>query len=472
MYSKKKIIFIGVFLSMLILLLIIYLALPKVIININGGKKITVNYGENYIDLGANAYYQNIFHSQNINLETTGSVDTQKIGKYNIIYKANYNNITVEKNRIVEVVDNEKPELTLQKAVQACKKNEVIEIDAIAIDNYDGNITDKINYRIDNDKVYISVSDSSNNTTEIIEQLTYMDEEKPTIKLKGSNEISLAVGENYIELGAEAYDTCDGDISSNIEINGTVNSNELGIYEIEYKVKDSVGNETAAKRTIHVVSNSDIVNHLVVNKATIYLTFDDGPGIYTEELLNILDNYNVKATFFVTNQFPKYQYLIKSEYEKGHTVGIHTYSHKWTIYKSVDDYLDDFNKIKNIVIEQTGITPKIFRFPGGSSNTVSRKYCSGIMTKLSNVMTDNGYIYYDWTFDSGDTSKTNNSKEAIINNVKRNLKGDGEYIILMHDIKKNTLAALPEIIEWAKGLGYSFNSLNENVNPPHFKIAN
>lgn len=94
------------------------------------------------------------------------------------------------------------------------------------------------------------------------------------------------------------------------------------------------------------------------------------------------------------------------------------------------------------------------------------------MTTLSQMMEEKGYVYFDWTFDSGDTSKKDNSVEAILKNVKTNLKGDGNYIILMHDIKENTLKALPQIIEFAKTNGYDFAKLTENSPVVHLKIVN
>lgn len=134
--------------------------------------------------------------------------------------------------------------------------------------------------------------------------------------------------------------------------------------------------------------------------------------------------------------------------------------------------MEDFNKMNDIIYQETGIYADIFRFPGGSSNTVSRGYHKGIMTKLAYLMEEKGYKYYDWTFDSGDTNKKDNSTKAIINNVKANLKGDGQYIILMHDIKKNTIEALPEIIKFALANNYTFDKITDKTIVPHFKIAN
>lgn len=468
-----KLIIGGAFLIILMILSITYFCLPKIEININGKRNINLLLGEDYVEEGATAYYKSIKGTKEIDVKITGNVKKDSIGKYIITYTSTYKNLKKEVIRVINVIDNIKPEITLLGDVTACKNNNTLNYDISAYDNYDGNITDKIKYSIDNDNITFSVVDSANNKNELTKKINYIDKDKPVITLNGSSTISLVVGDAYSEYGASAYDTCDGDISSNIKIDSNIDINVIGKYEVKYSVVDSEGISTEVIRYVNVVEKENLISKYQVEKeATIYLTFDDGPGPYTEELLNILDKYNIKATFFVTMQFPKYKYLIKEEYTRGHKIGVHTYTHKWSIYSSQESYLEDFNKINNIIYEETGEYTNIFRFPGGSSNTVSRNYKKGIMSTLANLMQNNGYTYYDWTFDSGDTSKTNNSVEAIIENVKNNLKGDGEYIILMHDIKKNTIEALPKIIEFAQYNGYTFDKINEKTNIPHFKIAN
>lgn len=472
MSSKFNIITIGILLISIIISSVICFFIPTIKINIIGLKNQTILIGQNYEELGAEVYFKSIFNKKELDYETVGKVDTSNIGKYVITYKTSYNGITKEAIRIINVVDNVKPTILVNKEIKACKKNNLIEMDVSAYDDYDGDLSNEINYKLKNNKIYLKVTDSSNNKTEIIKNIKYIDDEKPTITLNGASTIYLSLNSEYEELGAIAYDSCDGNITDEIKINGEVDVSVAGTYKILYKITDSLGNESKVIR--NVIVQSDITNYKypIAKNGTIYLTFDDGPGKYTEKVLDILSNYNIKATFFVTNQFPEYQYVIGKESENGHSVGIHTYSHKWSIYESVDSYLEDFNKIKDIIVKETGVEPKIFRFPGGSSNTVSKNYCKGIMTTLSKVMTEKGYTYFDWTFDSGDTNKKNNSTKTIIKNIKNNLKGDGEYVILMHDIKKNTLEALPEIIEFALEHGYKFSSLNESSPTEHFKLAN
>ena len=468
MGSKNKIILVGAILIVLLLSAIILLIFPKVEIHINGNKNMQISIGEEYHEEGAYAFLNKFGQKKDLNVKIIGKVDTNKIGKNIVTYKVNYKNREYNKIRIVNVIDSEKPVIKLNKEPIICQKNNLVEIDVTAIDNLDGDISDRVKYNIKDDKISIFVLDSSNNKAEIIQDLKYNDDEKPVINLIGSKTIYLNIGEEYHEEGAVAYDSCEGNITNKIEISSNLNNNIAGNYEVTYSVADNSKNEVKIIRNV-IVSNID--NSHKVTDATIYLTFDDGPGQYTEEILGILNSYNIKATFFVTNQFPKYQNMIAKEFNNDHTVAIHTYSHKWSIYDSVDTYLDDFNKIQNIIISETGSPAKYFRFPGGSSNTVSRSHSKGIMTKLSNLMQENGYKYFDWSIDSGDTHKKN-TKEYIINMVKSHLKGNGTYMILMHDIKKNTLLALPSIIEYGLQNGYTFEAIDDSTPEFHFKIAN
>ena len=456
--NKQKIIITGVILIIIIIFLIIGVFLPKITLDIKGKSVITVNYGSSYKDEGATAYVMNILGKQKIKVQKEGEVNFEKVGKYIITYTAKANGKKVSKTRVVSVVDKEKPTITVNGNAKLCKNSKAFDANAVASDNYDGDITSKIEYRLKNNKIYLRVKDSSNNTTEVESAFKYVDNEKPVLTLNGSSVIYLEVGEEYVENGATSKDICDGDLSKNIQISGEVNSNKVGKYTIKYESSDSLGNKAAIERTVYVEEE----NYNKVTDGTVYLTFDDGPGKFTAKILDILAQNNIKATFFVTGQFSGYYDLITREYNEGHTVGIHTFSHKWDIYDSVDTYLADFNKIEKIVYEKTGSHPQYFRFPGGTSNTVSRKHSEGIMTTLSKLMVEKGYTYFDWNVDSCDTCK-DHSVNNIINTVKKSVKDNGNYIILMHDIKENTLEALPTVIDYLQKKGYVFKKIDETT---------
>ncbi len=203
---------------------------------------------------------------------------------------------------------------------------------------------------------------------------------------------------------------------------------------------------------------------------TVYLTFDDGPGPYTEKLLGYLREYNVKATFFVTNQMPRYKYLIKKIADDGHTLGVHTLTHQWNIYSSRESYLKDFNTMHKIIKDETGIDTKIFRFPGGTNNTVSRSYSKGIMATMSKTMTDMGYSYYDWNVDCCDT--LGYSSTQIANTTISQLKNRKTSIVLMHDIKNTTVEAVKNIIRFGLDNGYEFMAIDESTPPVRFSPVN
>ena len=194
------------------------------------------------------------------------------------------------------------------------------------------------------------------------------------------------------------------------------------------------------------------------NKGVIYLTFDDGPNEGTTNvILDILKEEGVKATFFVTCKGP--DELIKREYKEGHTVALHTASHDYaTVYASDDAYFNDLKRVQDRVKNLTGFESKIVRFPGGSSNTISRRYSSGIMSRLTTELLNRGYKYYDWNISSGDAGSTTDPS-GVYSNVVNSLRTDRANMILMHDIKSYTRDALRDIIRYGKNNGYRFERI-------------
>lgn len=203
----------------------------------------------------------------------------------------------------------------------------------------------------------------------------------------------------------------------------------------------------------------------------IYLTFDDGPGPYTEELLNVLKKYGVKATFFVTEGFPEYEKLIAREAKEGHSVGVHSYTHKYSeIYSGKNAYLKDFDEMNDVIRKQTGSKTNLFRFPGGSSNTVSN-FNPGIMSELTKLMKSRGYFYFDWNVLSGDAGDTESTRQIYLN-VINGCAGQKVSVVLMHDIKSYSVAAVEDIIRWGLDNGYTFMALNEYSYGAHHGVNN
>lgn len=182
------------------------------------------------------------------------------------------------------------------------------------------------------------------------------------------------------------------------------------------------------------------------NRKKIYLTFDDGPSSNTDEILDILKAYDVKATFFVVGKTDEasrkaYRRIV----EEGHTLGMHSYSHSYEdIYDSEEDFQDDMKKLQEYLYELTGVWPRFYRFPGGSSNTVSNID----MQKLADWLTDQGVTYFDWNVASGDAVSRELPAETLLANCLAGIRNQQSCVVLMHDAanKDTTVEALPEII--------------------------
>jgi peptidoglycan/xylan/chitin deacetylase (PgdA/CDA1 family) len=183
----------------------------------------------------------------------------------------------------------------------------------------------------------------------------------------------------------------------------------------------------------------------------VYLTFDDGPSIYTDEILDILAEYDVKATFFVCGKpDAKYTDSYKRIVDEGHTLGMHSYSHKYSdIYSSVDAFSEDLKKLKHFLFDTTDVLPKYYRFPGGSSNKVTKVD----IHELMDVLDTEGVTYFDWNVSAGD-DRAGATKDTIYNNIVGNIPKFKHCIVLMHDAadKKSTVEALPEVIEAIKAM--------------------
>lgn len=201
----------------------------------------------------------------------------------------------------------------------------------------------------------------------------------------------------------------------------------------------------------------------------IYLTFDDGPGKDTMRLLDILDKYNIKATFFVVNT--SYSRLIAEEYKRGHSIGIHCNTHDYySLYESDEAYFSDFNAIYDEIEKRAGVGTDLLRFPGGSSNTVSC-FNPGIMTRLTEEVEKRGFTYFDWNVSSGDAGKTIETQQ-VFENVINGVKNHKYSIVLQHDKKGFSVDAVEQIIIWGLENGYTFLPLTKDSPTCHHKIAN
>lgn len=473
---KKKIMFSKLALPILMLILILFLIWflffdKQIYINLNGNRIEKVKVFSSYEEKGAHAYYKSrLLKGKEIEgIEIINNVNSTVVGEYEADYKVTYNNKVKEATRKIKVIDDENPIIEVSDKLLICPNTAIddVIIEFKATDNYDGDITNKVIKTVTDNKIHLEVTDSSSNSTVKTIEIERNDFEAPIINLLGDETIYLFKGSQYVEPGYTVIDNCDGDITDKVLVKNNIDINKNGTYKVKYSVTDNLGNNTEVERTVIVYDKSS--NIIVPNGSTIYLTFDDGPGAYTGQLLDILKKYDVKATFFVTGQFGYWDYL-KRAYDEGHSIGLHTYSHVYkNIYQSVDAYFADLNKIRNKVYDLTGHYSNLVRFPGGSSNTVSR-FNPGIMSTLAIELENRGFKYFDWNVASEDTSGI--SADQIANNIINSLGTGKSYIVLQHDIKLNSIKAVEQVIKYGLSHGYTFASLNETSPTAHHRINN
>lgn len=204
----------------------------------------------------------------------------------------------------------------------------------------------------------------------------------------------------------------------------------------------------------------------------VYLTFDDGPSPNTEAILDILKEYNVKATFFVIGRTDDYsKSLYKRIVDEGHTIALHSYTHRYSsIYASLDAYKEDLQRISDLVYEVTGVRSKYIRFPGGSSNQVSRVS----MKDIIRYVCGEGYTYFDWNVINGDATGKAYTVDELVKNVFDDCGKYDTNIVLMHDAeaKTSTVEALPKILDKLIEDGYLILPIDDNTTPiQHIKAS-
>ena len=229
---------------------------------------------------------------------------------------------------------------------------------------------------------------------------------------------------------------------------------ELNTREVVFLEEKQAEDKPDETTDIKEVGDEDKTNIPVVseNKINVYLTFDDGPSDNTNQILDILEQYQVKATFFVVGKPKSYEPVYKRIVEDGHSIGMHSYSHKYgEIYESLDSFCEDVEKLQELIFERTGVVSKLYRFPGGSSNTVSQVEIADLVAYLE----EQDIKYFDWNVSSLDATGADLSVDDIVENVTGNIQNYKNAIVLMHDAndKVLTVEALPIIIEKLQEMG-------------------
>ncbi len=447
-------------------------------VTLSGMRELTLEHGMPYNEPGAVGNFSGTHrHTEETAVPVTisGKVDTQTLGVYLLKYTASFDGYTGTAYRKVHIVDTQAPRITLVSDPEKFTfPNETyVEEGFAAIDGHDGDLTEKVQRTQTPEKVIYTVTDSSGNVATVERKIRYDDPIAPELKLKGASKITLKVGQKYKEPGYTATDNCDGDLSGSVMIQGSVNTAKAGSYTLVYTVKDAYNNTASVSRTVNVKGSvsslQQQLNTVTPNGKVIYLTFDDGPGKHTPELLDVLRKYDVKATFFVVNS--KYVDTIKRIAQEGHSIGIHTATHNYkTIYANEDAYFKDLNTMRDIITNLTGKQTTLLRFPGGSSNTVS-SFNPGIMTTLTEKVKEMGFRYFDWNVDSKDAGGAKTANQ-VFRNVTKGISGKQVSVVLQHDIKGFSVDAVERIIVWGLENGYTFLPLDETSPVCEHKVKN
>ena len=441
-----------------------------------GGEQITLEYGQIFSEPGCRVLLRGTqFWQSGVELEQpvqiSGRVNPQKLGNYALDYSADCFGLHGQVTRLVQVVDTVCPEIILvpdEPDLQASPQ--YAEAGFSAWDNVDGDITSWVERKEEEGRILYSVVDSSGNPAYAVREIPIFDQYPPELTLLGGERISLPLGMEFTEPGYRALDKMDGDLTDQVtvEFDHPFVRYQPGTYQLTYRVSDSEGREAVAVRTLVTEPSPKPVTIYPKDK-TIYLTFDDGPGPDTARLLDMLKRYNVRATFFVVDS--GYPELLRRMAEEGHSIGIHTCSHRYEeIYSDADAYFEDVFAMQRLILEATGTETWLLRFPGGSSNTISRKN-HGIMTYLTQAVQDCGFSYFDWNVDSDDAGNAKTPGE-VFQNVVEGIRENRYSVVLQHDIHRCSVDAVERIILWGQSNGYQFLPLQTDSPVVHHQVLN
>lgn len=235
----------------------------------------------------------------------------------------------------------------------------------------------------------------------------------------------------------------------------------LVVHEIISVPEQSINQTSSGRYVTTALFESEIEQENEKTKEKVaYLTFDDGPSENSEKILKTLKEKDAVATFFLIGQeiTSEREEIVKQELQQGNAVGVHTYCHEQNvIYSNSTAFFDDFQKASAAIEKVTGVTPKLHRFPWGSNNS----YVSYYVDSLREQLNSQGVKSFDWNVSGEDSVGRNVSESVIFANVKKDLTKYQNPIILLHDsaAMDNTAAVLPQIIDYIREQGYSFDTL-------------
>lgn len=432
------------------------------VLSLLGEETITLPVGTEYEEPGWTAsdnYSGDLAES----VTASGALDPMVPGSYTLSYTvSDSSGNSCSASRTVVYVDVTAPVLTLLGDAEIAVNNGTVYEDPgfTAIDDCDGDVTalvtveGTVNCEVPGVYTLVyTVADAAGNTTTAQRTITVMDLTPPVLTLLGDEVVEMTIGDEFEDPGFTAIDNSDGDLTAQVVVESDVNIYLPGYYTVTYTVTDAAGNTSTVSRTVIMYEI-----RAKVSGGIIYLTYDDGPSYYTDQLLDILDRYGVKATFFVVNS--GYGQTMARAAASGHTIAIHSATHDYNrIYASEEAFFNDLYRMQSIIQSYTGLTPMMIRFPGGSSNGVS-SFNPGIMTRLVKLVEEKGFRYFDWNVSSQDAGGVTHGWAEVAYNVINGVSRRGTSVVLMHDSYGTCLRATERIIQWALANGYTFAALD------------
>lgn len=450
---KNRTILISVIVMLIIIMIsITYNTFPR--LQLNGKKNMVISYRDKYQEPGVIIKNANDNYLSKIIIDS--NIDDDTIGNYYVDYSLKMGIRQLHVRRNIKVIDEIAPVIKLKgdQIIEISINEEYKEPGYKATDEYDGNLTDRVEVIgvVDNKNygeyaIKYKVTDNSNNTVEVNRIVKVIDEIAPKIECNAEYSAFKIGSENII--GCKAIDNFDGDITEKIKISGDYDTNKKGIYTVEYSAEDDAGNKTKI--------NHNIIIYEEIENPVAYITFNEETNELAEQVLQLLKENSIKATFFVSQQDnDNYQYLNKI-IEEGHELGIYGYYNNQQ-YKDLSTFKEYFEAMQQLIYNKTGENTKIYRFNGGSN---SKYLNNNEFKKIKKYLDERGLTYYDWNIDAEyTTSLAITSKEIEENIINQLFQNKEKEIIISFKVKQDTIDVLHETIKILKEMNYSFDIIS------------
>ena len=290
----------------------------------------------------------------------------------------------------------------------------------------------------------------------------------PRIELTDGEELTVLCGRPFRAPGCRAFGEDGSDRTESVTVTGEVVCWRVGEYELRYTLTQD--GETLAERTRLVrVVPQELPETKEAEAKVIYLTFDDGPCKDTPELLDILARYDAKATFFiVAHHHDEDLAVLPRMAEEGHAIGIHANYHpEGNLTDNEERFFEDIMQVQELVYRYTGDYASLYRFPGSSRNASwLTSGDNGGFDALTQKLHDMGLRFYDWNLQIED--KATGAPGTLDNFIFGVPRAELPLIVLQHDVRYFSIAAMERMLQWGVENGYEFRAMDATVPEVHF----